>query len=112
MYTDPSRIRATDKGHIEGNPVFIYHDAFNNDKNEVEELKNRYREGKVGDVEVKESLIRAMELFLDPIRIRRSEYKKNKKVIDKILKEGTDKGREVASKTLKDVKQAMGIAYW
>ncbi|PIR88879.1 MAG: tryptophan--tRNA ligase [Candidatus Harrisonbacteria bacterium CG10_big_fil_rev_8_21_14_0_10_40_38] len=112
MYTDPKRIHATDPGRIKGNPVFIYHDAFNTDKDEVNDFKKRYKQGKVGDVEVKESLFNSIELFLKPIRERRNEYKKNKKVVEKILREGTDMGREVASKTLKDVKKAMGIAYW
>ena len=70
MYTDPNRIRATDAGTVEGNPVFIYHDAFNSNLDEVNDLKSRYRTGKVGDVEVKEKLAVAINLFLDPIRER------------------------------------------
>src|SRR6266568_1715708 len=73
MYTDPARIRATDHGKVEGNPVFVYHDNFNPDKAEVEDLKRRYREGKVGDVEVKRRLLAALEAFLAPIRERRTE---------------------------------------
>src|SRR2546421_4534463 len=72
MYTDPKRIRADIPGTIEGNPVFIYHDVFNPNKAEVEDLKARYREGKVGDVEVKEKLARAINAFLDPMRERRA----------------------------------------
>ncbi len=68
MYTDPTRLRATDPGHVEGNPVFIYHDIFNDDKAEVQELKERYRKGRVGDVEVKERLARAINRFLEPLR--------------------------------------------
>ncbi|MDR7449535.1 MAG: tryptophan--tRNA ligase, partial [Armatimonadota bacterium] len=71
MYTDPTRIHPTDPGHVEGNPVFIYHDAFNADRAEVEELKARYRQGRVGDVEVKQRLARALNAFLEPIRERR-----------------------------------------
>jgi len=68
MYTDPKRIHPTDPGTVEGNPVFVYHDAFNDDKLEVAALKERYRQGKVGDVEVKEKLFNALEIFLGPIR--------------------------------------------
>ena len=68
MYTDPKRIRADIPGTVEGNPVFIYHDLFNDDKEEVEDLKDRYRTGNVGDVEVKKKLARAINLLLEPIR--------------------------------------------
>src|SRR5471030_2521728 len=72
MYTDPKRVRADIPGTVEGNPVFIYHDAFNPDKAEVEDLKTRYRGGKVGDVEVKTKLAKAINTYLDPIRERRA----------------------------------------
>src|SRR5215216_2850272 len=72
MYTYPTRLRATDPSHVEGNPVFQYHDAFNPDTAEVDELKERYRAGKVGDVEVKRKLIAALDAFLAPIRERRA----------------------------------------
>src|SRR3989442_1826620 len=71
MYTDPTRLRASDPGHVEGNPVFLYHDVFNPDRDEVEDLKDRYRRGAVGDVEVKQKLATALNAFLDPIRERR-----------------------------------------
>ena len=74
MYTDPTRLRATDPGHVEGNPVFMYHDAFNPDIDEVDDLKERYLVGKVGDVEVKQKLAQALNDFLDPIRERRAYY--------------------------------------
>src|SRR5207247_10659052 len=74
MYTDPTRIHPTDPGHVEGNPVFIYHDAFNANKGEVEELKERYRQGAVGDVEVKRRLAIALTSLLEPIRERRAKY--------------------------------------
>ena len=74
MYTDPKRISADIPGTVEGNPVFQYHDAFNPNKAEVEDLKERYRLGKVGDVEVKEKLVLALNAFLDPIRERRAKY--------------------------------------
>src|SRR5438105_10562105 len=72
MYTDPKRVRADIPGTVEGNPVFIYHDAFNPDKGEVDDLKARYRAGKVGDVEVKTKLAKAINAYLDPIRERRA----------------------------------------
>src|SRR5512140_2486562 len=74
MYTDPKRLRASDPGTVEGNPVFIYHDAFNPDKAEVDDLKSRYRTGQVGDVEVKAKLIKAINTFLDPFREKRAYY--------------------------------------
>src|SRR5712692_2072152 len=74
MYTDPTRLRPTDPGHVEGNPVFTYHDVFNLDKAEVAELKERYRKGTVGDVEVKEQLFKSVNAFLEPIRERRAEF--------------------------------------
>ena len=73
MYTDPKRVRADIPGTVEGNPVFIYHDAFNPDTAEVDDLKERYRAGKVGDVEVKTKLAKALNAYLDPIRARRAE---------------------------------------
>jgi tryptophanyl-tRNA synthetase len=74
MYTDPKRLRATDPGTVEGNPVFIYHDAFNPSKAEVDDLKERYRVGKVGDVEVKQKLVTAINNFLEPFREKRAYY--------------------------------------
>src|SRR5690606_36580035 len=72
MYTDPARVRADVPGRVEGNPVFVYHDLFNPDRAEVDDLKERYRQGRVGDVEVKRKLARALNAFLDPIRERRA----------------------------------------
>ena len=112
MYTDPTRIHATDPGKVEGNPVFVYHDAFNPNKEEVEDLKSRYLEGKVGDIEVKEKLFIALNTFLKPMRERRSEFEKNPEELDRILKEGTAKAREVAKETMKKVKKAMKIDYF
>ncbi len=107
MYTDPTRIRATDPGKVEGNPVFSYHDAFNPDGPEVEDLKERYRLGKVGDVEVKEKLYLALENFLAPIREKRSKIKDSQ--IQDILAAGGKKAREVAQETLGDVRAALKI---
>ncbi|NKE71884.1 tryptophan--tRNA ligase [Candidatus Manganitrophus noduliformans] len=111
MYTDPTRLRATDPGHIEGNPVFVYHDAFNPDKEEVADLKERYVQGKVGDVEVKKKLTRALNAFLDPIREQRAKYDQDEKAIDEILKEGTRRARAVAQETMGQVRRAMKIDY-
>ena len=112
MYTDPTRIHPTDPGHVEGNPVFIYHDAFNPNKEEVEDLKKRYREGQVGDVEVKEKLVGALNNFLDPIRQRRKEFESQPELVNDILKKGSERAREEAQETLKLVKEAMGLNYF
>ncbi len=109
MYTDPTRIHSTDSGHIKGNPVFIYHDAFNKNKKEVANLKKRYQAGKVGDVEVKEKLAKAINDFLEPIRAKRSEYESKKGLVDKIITEGSQKTRQETKQTLQEVKQAMGL---
>jgi tryptophanyl-tRNA synthetase len=109
MYTDPRRVRADIPGRVEGNPVFIYHDAFNPNKSEVEELKERYRKGKVGDVEVKEKLAAALNTFLNPIRERRAMYAERRGYVDEIVYSGTMRMREEAKETLMLVKKAMGI---
>jgi len=111
MYTDPTRLRATDPGHIEGNPVFVYHDAFNPNKEEVADLKERYVQGKVGDVEVKKKLVKALNDFLAPIRERRAEYDRDEKQIDDVLIEGSRRARRVARETMRQVRQAMKINY-
>lgn len=109
MYTDPKRIHAHIPGTVEGNPVFIYHDIFNPDKDEVADLKQRYREGRVGDVEVKEKLARAINAFLDPIRERRAQFEKERGYVEEIIYTGTLKARQIADETLDAVKQAMGL---
>jgi tryptophanyl-tRNA synthetase len=109
MYTDPNRISADVPGQVEGNPVFIYHDYFNPNQAEVEELKTRYKAGKVGDVEVKEKLARAINNFLDPVRERRAKYEAETGYIDELLYEGTLRAREEAKATLLAAKQAMGF---
>jgi tryptophanyl-tRNA synthetase len=110
MYTDPKRIRADIPGTVEGNPVFIYHDVFNPDEEEVEDLKTRYRQGKVGDVEVKEKLARALNDFLDPLRERRAYYERQTGLVDEIIYEGTLRTRETARETLRLAKEAMGLS--
>ena len=74
MYTDPTRVRATDPGHTENNPLFIYLNAFHNDKKEIEEFEGRYRLGKVGDIEVKKRLAEILNNFLEPIRQKKKEF--------------------------------------
>ena len=109
MYTDPNRIRADIPGRVEGNPVFIYHDIFNPNKEEVEDLKARYRAGKVGDVEVKEKLTIAINHFLDPIRERRAAIEADSGFVDEVIYQGTLRMREEARETILLVKKAMGL---
>lgn len=111
MYTDPKRLKPTDAGTVEGNPVFVYHDAFNPNKEEVEDLKNRYRAGMVGDVEVKQKLIVAINNLLEPMRARRSELEKNPGKVEFILRDGVEKGQRVTGEVLDQVKTAMKINY-
>ena len=111
MFTDPTRIHPTDPGHVEGNPVFTYHDVFNPNKAEVDDLKERYRKGTVGDVEVKQRLYDALVNFLAPIRERRMQYAANPKRVYEIIIEGTRKGRTLAQATMDEVRTAMKIAY-
>jgi len=110
MYTDPNRTSSTVPGKVEGNPVFIYHDAFNPNKEEVEDLKERYRKGAVGDVEVKDKLSVAINAFLEPIRERRAKYEKDEKLLNDIIMEGNRKVKEEAKKTMLLVSEAMGLS--
>lgn len=109
MFTDPNRLHAHLPGTVEGNPVFIYHDVFNPDRAEVEDLKIRYREGTVGDVEVKGKLITAINNFLDPIRLLREEYDADKGLVEQIVFEGTQKMIELSNGTIKEMRSAMGF---
>lgn len=110
MYTDPTRIRMDIPGNPDGNPVFQYHDAFNPNKEEVEDLKSRYRAGKVGDVEVKKKLNIALQNFLDPIRERRAKYEAQPKLIDEVLDAGAAKIRPISEETVRLAREAMGLA--
>jgi tryptophanyl-tRNA synthetase len=112
MYTDPNRIRADIPGRVEGNPVFAYHDAFNPNVEEVNDLKERYRQGRVGDVEVKRKLFLALENFLGPIRERRAHYEANPGLVDEIIAAGNERTRAVARETIQMVEQAMGLTYF
>jgi len=111
MYTDPKRIRADIPGTVEGNPVFTYHDAFNPNRDEVEDLKTRYRAGKVGDVEVKTKLANALNACLDPIRERRAAILATPDRLRGILIDGSRRAQQVAAGTMERVRDAVKISY-
>jgi tryptophanyl-tRNA synthetase len=111
MFTDPKRVRADIPGTVEGNPVFTYHDAFNPDAAEVDDLKERYRTGKVGDVEVKTKLARALNARLEPLRARRADLLANPSTLRDILHEGSRKARAVAEETMERVRRAVRLKY-
>ena len=111
MYTDPKRIRADIPGTVEGNPVFTYHDAFNPDTAEVDDLKSRYRAGAVGDVEVKQKLARALNAALDPLRERRAEVLARPGRVREILMDGSLRARRIARETMEQVRGAVGLTY-
>ena len=111
MYTDPTRLRATDPGHIEGNPLFMYHDAFNPDVDQVSDFKERYVAGKVGDVEVKRALAKAVNDLLEPFRERRAYYLARPQLVKEALVEGTAVGRHTAQETMALVRDAIGLDY-
>jgi tryptophanyl-tRNA synthetase len=112
MYTDPNRVRADVPGRVEGNPVFIYHEIFNPDREEVADLEARYRAGRVGDVEVKQKLARALNRFLEPIRERRAYYEARPTLVAEILEAGNRRVRGVAAETMERVREAMGLTYF
>ena len=111
MFTDPKRLRATDPGTVEGNPVFIYHDAFNANADEVGDLKDRYRKGKVGDVEVKERLFNALNGVLEPVRERRSYWEQRPDAVRDILAAGTADMQQRGEATLAEVREALSLNY-
>jgi tryptophanyl-tRNA synthetase len=111
MYTDPKRIRADIPGTVEGNPVFMYHDAFNADTAEVDDLKARYRAGKVGDVEVKTKLARAINAVLEPMRERRQALLARPNYVRDIAVEGSRKARTIARATMERVRDAVKLRY-
>lgn len=111
MYTDPKRVRADIPGTVEGNPVFVYHDAFNPNTAEVDDLKARYREGKVGDVEVKTKLAAAINQMLEPIRERREAALARPGYLREVLVEGSARARRVAQETMAQVRDAVCLRY-
>jgi tryptophanyl-tRNA synthetase len=111
MYTDPKRVRADIPGTVEGNPVFLYHDAFNPDLEEVGDLKSRYRLGKVGDVEVKTRLAAAVNSMLEPMRERRAAVLARPGYLRDVLFEGSAKARRHAAETMGRVRDAMKLKY-
>ena len=109
MFTDPNRVRADIPGRVEGNPVFIYHDAFNPDKAQIEDFKARYLQGKVGDVEVKKALAKAINEFLDPIRERRAHWEARPKEVEAMLMDHTARARQTSRAVLGRLREAMGL---
>ncbi|MBX3037499.1 MAG: tryptophan--tRNA ligase [Anaerolineales bacterium] len=111
MYTDPKRLKATDPGTVESNPVFVYHDAFNESKAEVDDLKERYRKGKVGDVEVKQKLAKAINDFLEPIREKRSYFLSHPTIPRDVLANGIKRMQAEAKSTMELVREKTGLSY-
>ena len=111
MYTDPARLRATDPGTVENNPLWIFHDVFNPDKNWIEEAKAKYRAGQIGDVDCKKKLIEVIVALLAPMQKRRKEYLGNEDYILKVIRAGAIKANTIANKTLRDVKTLIKQSY-
>lgn len=112
MYTDPLHINITDPGHVEGNVVFTYLDIFDPDKKRVQELKDQYTAGGLGDMKIKKHLIDVMEAEMAPIRQRREEFAKDIPGVLDMLQEGSNKANAVAEETMKDVRHVMGLDYF
>ncbi|MDY5910482.1 MAG: tryptophan--tRNA ligase, partial [Inconstantimicrobium porci] len=112
MYTDPDHIKVQDPGKIEGNTVFTYLDAFGTDKEAIEEMKQHYQRGGLGDVKVKRYLNEVLEAELAPIRARRAEFEKDIPAVYEMLRKGSEQARAVAAKTLKEVRDKIGINYF
>jgi tryptophanyl-tRNA synthetase len=112
MYTDPTRLRATDPGHVEGNPVFMYHDAFNPNVDEVNDLKERYVKGAVGDVEVKQKLATALETLLAPFRERRAYFEARPNLVKEALEKGSAEERRVGEAMMERVRAALALDYF
>ncbi len=107
MYTDPNRLKASDPGTVENNPLWIFHDSFNPDKNWVEQAKQRYREGSIGDVDCKKQLVEVLNAVLKPMRERRNHYANDEKLLLEILRRGAENANQIANDTLIKVKQAV-----
>ncbi|MBS0615437.1 MAG: tryptophan--tRNA ligase [Verrucomicrobia bacterium] len=112
MFTDPNHLRVEDPGKVEGNPVFSYLDAFDTNLTKVQELKDHYTRGGLGDSVVKKYLLEVLQNFLQPLRQRRAEFAKDKGEVMRLLKQGTERTLKVAEKTLSDVRRAMCLDYF
>lgn len=112
MYTDPKRLKASDKGQVENNPLWIFHDTFNPDKEWVKKAKEQYQSGTIGDVACKRQLIEVLLALIEPIRKRRLELERNLDYVREVLKMGTEHANQLAAETLLQVKQAMKQVYF
>jgi tryptophanyl-tRNA synthetase len=112
MFTDPNHLRKEDPGKVEGNPVFIYLDAFDPDVDEVKNLKEHYQRGGLGDVEVKKRLVGVINTLLDPMRERRVHYEARPKLVQEALEAGSAAGRAAADATMADVRKALKLDYF
>lgn len=112
MYTDPKHVHVDDPGSIEGNVVFTYLNIFDSDVAQVAKLETQYQKGGLGDVKIKKRLIEVLNSFLDPIRQKRADYAKNIDYVEHVLQDGSKKANELANKTLKEMRDAMGINYF
>jgi tryptophanyl-tRNA synthetase len=114
MYTDPTRLKATDPGHVENNPVFIYLDAFAQEKDisQVNDLKQRYKKGHVGDVEVKKTLFGVLKEFLTPIQEKRAYYDAHPELVAQAIIDGKQRTKQIASHTMQEVREAMKITQY
>jgi len=112
MYTDPKRLRATDPGTVENNPLWIFHETFNTDTNWIREQQDAYRQGKVGDVIIKQRLVEILNALIEPIRARRKQFESRPDDVLSILKAGTSRANVVAEETLQLAKQAMKQDYF
>lgn len=112
MYTDPQRLKSTDPGRIDNNPLWIFHEIFNPDKQWVQEAEDRYRQGTIGDVECKRQLIDVLVAFIEPIRTRRLQFEKDLHYVKQVLQEGSARANEIANATLLLAKEAMKQRYY
>jgi tryptophanyl-tRNA synthetase len=112
VYTDPLHLRVSDPGHLEGNVAFLYLDAFDTDKAALQEMKDHYVRGGLGDSVVKKRLEGILQDMLAPIRARREEFAQDRGQVMQILKDGTARAREVAAQTTDEVRKALGLSYF
>lgn len=112
MYTDPKRLKPTDKGTVENNPLWIFHETFNPDKAWVQEAEDRYRNGTIGDVEAKKRLIDVLVALIEPMRLRRIQFEQDLHYVQSVLKEGTERANHIAQETVRLAKEAMRQRYF